>query len=99
MYYAWTKHIKDLNEKSKFESQIYSSREVLNRLREILKDEELALDRSETDIKVFDSPNWAYKQAYKNGYRSCLEVMDRLVDLDQQTPPKPVPPTPLKGMQ
>lgn len=84
MYTKWTQHIKDQNEKVDFEKFIKGSKPVLDRIKDILNDEENSLDRSETDIRSFDQPNWEYKQAYKNGYRACINVIKTLVDLDQQ---------------
>jgi hypothetical protein len=84
MYTKWTQHLKDEEEKARFENTILSSKKVLDRLIQILDEEEQALDRSELDIKSFDHPGWAYKQAFKNGYRSSLGVLKKLIDLDQQ---------------
>lgn len=84
MYTKWTQHISDPEQKSRFENTIISSRPVLDRLKELLKEEERGLDRSEIDIKTFDQPNWEFRQAYKNGYRSSLNILMKLIDLDQQ---------------
>lgn len=84
MNLAWTKHLKDPEEKQKFEKDLIHSQNVLHRLLQLLDEEENSLNRSETDIKTFDSPNWAYLQAYKNGYRACLKIIKKLVDLDQE---------------
>lgn len=84
MYTKWTQHLKDPEEKTRFENQVLNSKTVLERLLQILNEEEQALDRSELDIKAFDQPGWAYRQAFKNGYRSCLGVLKKLIDLDQQ---------------
>lgn len=84
MYTKWTSHIGDPEVKEAFKSQILSSRVALDRLKTILKEEETGLNRSETDIKSFDQPNWDYRQAYKNGYRASLGFVTKLIDLDQQ---------------
>lgn len=84
MYTKWTQHIKDQDAKDRFEKLIYSSREVLDRLQVILKEDERVLNRSETDTKNFDSPNWDYRQAFKNGQRNKIDDVLRLIDLDQQ---------------
>lgn len=83
MITAWTKHLND-EEKQRFENKILSAKEVLDRLTVLISEEEKQLSLSETSLKDFDLPNWEYRQAFKNGYRSCLNVMRRLVDLDQQ---------------
>ena len=83
MLIAWTKHIKDETEKVEFEKYIKGSKRLLDRLKEIVDEEEQSLNRSETDIKTFDQPNWENRQAYKNGYRACLNIMKKLVNVDQ----------------
>ena len=84
MYTKWTQHIQDPEDKVHFENKILGSTSVLERLSQILTEEQNLLDRSEMDIKTFDLPNWEYKQAYKNGYRAALEVVKKLINLDQQ---------------
>lgn len=84
MYLEWTKHLKDPQDKSNFEQQILSARPVLERLKQILEEKENTLDRSETSITVYDTPNWAERQAHKNGNRESLWFLKKLVDLDQQ---------------
>lgn len=84
MYIAWTKHIKDSEEKERFENSILGSKSVLNRLKDILDESEIELNRAETDPRNYETPNWDYRQAHNNGYRQCLSVVRKLIDLDQQ---------------
>ena len=84
MYTAWTKHIKDPEEVAAFERKVLSAKEILDKIKDLLKEEEASLERSELDIKSFDQPNWDYRQAYKNGYRASLHWITKLIDLDQQ---------------
>lgn len=84
MFIEWTKHLKDQEDKTKFEQQIHSAKDVLDRAKNILEEKMITLDRSEADIKVYDTPNWAERQAHKNGQRSSLMFLIKLVDLDQQ---------------
>jgi len=84
MYTVWTKHLQDQGEKTKLENSILSAKSVLDRLHDILEEDEKGLDRSESDIKTFDTPGWEFKQAYKNGYRACLNMLKTLVNLDLQ---------------
>lgn len=81
MITAWTKHLRDQEEIEDFQKYIKSSVKVLDRLNELLEEEKRTLDRSETDLKSFDQPNWDYKQAYKNGYRACLQVIQKLIQV------------------
>ena len=86
MYTMWTKHLEDINEKAEFEKTVLGSKRVLNRLKDLLDEQETALDIGETSPKNYDTPSWAYKQAHSNGYRQCLGVLKKLIDLDQQLP-------------
>lgn len=85
MYIDWTKHLTDPEEKSRFTAQVENSRPVLRRLQQILAEKELTLDRVEMNIGVYNTDNWAYRQAHKNGNREMLWFLNKLVDLDQQT--------------
>lgn len=82
----WTKHLEDLNEKAEFEKTVLGSKRVLNRLKDILNEQEEALNINEVSPKNYEIPNWDYKQAHSNGYRQCLNVLKKLIDLDQQLP-------------
>lgn len=83
MLTIWTQDIKDTEEKEAFTNHIRNSKAVLDKIVGILIAEQNALDRSETDMKSFDQPNWEYRQAYKNGYRACLTKITSLVDIDK----------------
>lgn len=84
MYTKWYSHIKDPELQENFRNQVLSAKPVLERLAALLKIELDGLDRSETDIKSFDLPNWQYRQAYKNGARAEINMMTKLIDLNQQ---------------
>lgn len=84
MITKWTQHLTDPEEKKQFENKIRSARVVLERLSEILREEEVSLDRSELDIRTYDHANWSERQAHKNGYRSALSIVKRIITLDQQ---------------
>ena len=84
MLLPWTKHIKDAEEKKRFENEIIGSRRVLERLQELLDEEEKLIDRLETTPRIFDQPNWYERQIFYNGFRSCIGMLKKLIDLDQQ---------------
>lgn len=88
MHLGWFKHLKDPSEQERFQNSIYGAKEVLNRIKTIIEEEERDLYQTERDSRSFDTPNWAYKQAYKNGFLSALNIIKKLVDLDQQRPPQ-----------
>lgn len=84
MYTKWTQHLSDPEDKKRFENDIISAKPVLERITSLLNEEEQALDRSEMDIRTYDLANWSERQAHKNGFRSCLYMVKKLIDLDQQ---------------
>jgi hypothetical protein len=83
MISAWTKHVKDPEEAEQFKNKVLSAKVVLERLQELVMEDEASLYRSEIDIKTFDLPNWENKQAYRNAFRACLYKYAKLIDLDQ----------------
>ncbi len=84
MISAWTKHLKDQEEKLKFESYVLGSKRLFERMKELLQEEESNLEHMDRSTKAFDNPNWAYRQAYNNGFRSCLAMLNKLINLDQK---------------
>lgn len=84
MFIDWTKNLSETIDKVNFELKLHSSKPILDRLKELLDEREAALDLHDLSVKAFDSPNWAHKQAFGNGYRSCLKMMKTLIDLDKQ---------------
>lgn len=84
MYTKWTSHINDPSEKVNFENQIISAKPVLERLLQLVREDQEAASRVEMSVKQFENPNWAYRQAYMNGGRASYEAIAKLIDLDQQ---------------
>ena len=84
MYVEWTKHLQEPQDKENFKNEVFGAKRVLERLVQILQEKELDLDRSETSILTYNTPNWAERQAHKNGNRESLSWLKKLVDLDQQ---------------
>jgi len=60
-----------------FKKQVLSSKDVLERLRQILEDKQTEVVLS-TD---YDNPSWAYKQADRNGYDRALTEVINLVTM------------------
>ena|SRR5690242_14282673 len=84
MYTRWTSHLTDEEDVLQFKNQIHSARDVLERLRVLLDEDLKALDRSEQDQRIYDLPNWDYRQAHKNGVRQAYAQLQTLINLDQQ---------------
>jgi hypothetical protein len=84
MISAWTSNLKDPESQVKFEKKLLGSKAVLQRLKDILFELKKDLDNSNKSLKDFEDPNWANKQAFKNGFEACLATVNKLIDLDQQ---------------
>ncbi len=84
MLTVWTKNLKTQEEKDNFNNQLLGARPVLERLQELLNEKEVELDRSERRLSAYETPNWAYIQAHKNGCASMLQSVKELINLDQQ---------------
>jgi hypothetical protein len=54
--------------------------ELLNKLKESLQQKQDSLDYSECNIESYEKNNWPYRQAHKNGYRSCIRHLLKLLD-------------------
>ena len=84
MISAWTKHLSSAEEKEKFEKGLRSSRWIIDRLSDMLKQIEENVVNTETSLRTYETPNWDYRQADTNGYRRCLNTIQKLLDLDQK---------------
>ena len=79
MKLSWFNHLpKDKQEG--FKKQISSSRDVLERLHQILEDKKTEVVLS-TD---YDNPSWAYKQADRNGYDRALTEVINLINMKEE---------------
>ncbi len=83
MITAWTKHLKTEEEKQRFQNQFQGSKAVLERLQELLDEEKTGLETAEISPKIYDSPNWDYKQAHTNGFKAALKMVSILINPDQ----------------
>ena len=87
LYRDWTSHLETEEDKKAFTSEVYRSHRVLGRLKSMLDIREDTVDKSELTVKDFDVPNWAEKQAFRNGVRSGLNIAMNYIDLDKQKEP------------
>jgi len=73
MLSVWSHHlVKDREAAKKFEDMVKGSKQITDRLQDILDSIDSSLERSELSVEAFDNPNWAYKQAYMNGCKQCF---------------------------
>lgn len=84
MISAWTKNLKSLDDADRFKKHLFSSKAILERLQELMDEEKNALETVEISPKMYDSPNWDYKQAHNNGFRAALKMVSKLITLDPQ---------------
>ena len=84
MITAWTKNAASVEEAELLKNIILSSTTALDRLRELMAEDEAALTSTETGVKNYDLPNWEYRQADANGYRRCLKAYQKLLTFDQE---------------
>lgn len=84
MYTRWTQHLDTEEEKENYRLKILAAKEVLDHLKEMITEDEKLLDRSEKDQRVYDLPNWDYRQAHKNGVRQYMTTIQNLITLDPQ---------------
>jgi hypothetical protein len=88
MYTQWTQHLKTPEEKSSFERQVWSSKDVLDFLVKVIDEKEKELRLSQESLSAYDKPNWDFRTAHQNGYLACLRNLRTLVNLDQQKEPQ-----------
>lgn len=79
MITAWTKNCKSVEDKERFENQFKGSQAVLERLQELLDEEKRGLEAAEISPKIYDTPNWDYKQAHTNGFKAALKLVGVLI--------------------
>lgn len=84
MISAWTKHLKTDQEKERFKNSVLGSKVVLDRLQSLMDEEKADLENLENNPKLYDLPNWDYRQAHSNGFRAALKMVSKLITLDQQ---------------
>ena len=84
MITKWTSHLNHIDDINRFKSDIRGSKTVLERLRQMLKEEEASLTAAEISPKIYDTPNWDYKQAHTNGFKSALNMVYRIIEIKDQ---------------
>ncbi len=81
MRYPWNTGLTQA-EQEKFEKKLKSSKEVLDKLKEICYNKQLELNH--VRLKDYDAPNWALKRAHQDGFVDGLEYLISLLTLDQR---------------
>lgn len=84
MYSIWTSNIKDEKDKESFRNKVTYSKTVLQRLDQIIEEQERELTDSSISPNSFNNPNWALKQAYIQGYIARGKSLRKLMNLDNE---------------
>ena len=74
----WVKHLPEEN-KEEFIKIIKASTTMKDRLTEIVEERLSSIDTQEMSESDFDAPNWAEKQAFRNGRKSELRKLLQLL--------------------
>ena len=81
---AWTKNLKTDEDKSKFLSALFRARHVVERLVELMDEDDKSKSSAEISPRAYDNTNWTFLQAHQNGYRQCLRDYKKLLTLDHE---------------
>lgn len=76
---AWFKQCKTKEDKDAVRQILFSNKESLDRLKEILE----PMLKEALPTADYDSPSWAYKQADRIGYNRALTTVLELITLDK----------------
>jgi len=78
----WFRGISKEEDKASLIQAIYSAKGILDIVKELVIAHKNSLEKvSMTD---YDSPQWAYKEAHKNGRKEEIDYLLRLLNLDQE---------------
>lgn len=83
MQTKWFSHLKSKEEQEEFKKLVLGSGKVLDRMREICYN--VIQNRELPPESYLDEPNWAFRQADRNGYlRAYREIHDLLILSDHE---------------
>lgn len=68
-------------EKVSFEQILRNNSQLVRRINEILDQWDREIEKAEFSIKDFDTPNWKYRQVFRNGDRSRIKKVKDLFTL------------------
>lgn len=82
MITAWTQDCTSLDEKDQLQKTIYSSQPVLDLLAKMVRKELASLEVAEISPQFYETPNWDYKQAHTNGFKSAIRMVLKIINLE-----------------
>lgn len=80
IHIKWVKHLRDPDEREKFKQALKSSGFVLRVLKDLIEEEKRSINASELNPNDYESNAWPYKQAFRNGERRGLQIVEELLD-------------------
>ncbi len=83
MLSRWTQHLPD-HEKESFKNEVISAKNVLERLGQIIEEDEEMLNRSECDQRSYGIANWSHLQAHRNGNRQTYAEIKKYLTLTER---------------
>jgi len=72
----WLQHLKTQEEREEFKKLLHNSRNVLDKLAEIVYNNTIEVKKPD-----YDCPSWAHKQAHINGYNEAIKHFSEILDL------------------
>lgn len=76
----WTRHLKTAKERDSFSALVVNSRQLLERLKDIVDDKIDGIERAEISSETYSNPAYASWQAHQNGRRASLKDIRRLLE-------------------
>lgn len=81
---AWTKHCKTPEEKTQYLESLRRAEWLLSHIKQLINENAASFENTESSTKIYDNPNWSFRQAHANGYRQALRDFNKLLTLDPQ---------------
>lgn len=81
---VWTQHLNTDSEKDRFRTTVKASKQVLDRLKEILDGRVKAINSIETGVDIYTKPGWEALLVHYNSEKGVLKWVQELINLDQE---------------
>lgn len=73
----WTQNLPP-DKREAFENHLRNNTVLIDQLLNILRSKGASMTSKEATLDDFKDPNWAYKQAYRNGYKTAIKSVINL---------------------
>jgi len=79
----WTSHLGTTEDRRGFEQRLIESRDIIQRLAQIIRDDLRSSQNSTLREEGYDRPTWAFHQADQIGFQRALtKVLELIGDID-----------------